>query len=71
MLKNCDRANLDLYSEDNLLMYRVPLKGLYACPISREGSVSVSDGVEEIASCAFADCSNITEIRLPMGLLLI
>ena len=40
---------------------------LICCPPGRQGTVSVLDGTETIADCAFSHCHRLEEVWLPMG----
>lgn len=57
--------NGELYAEDNMLFYKNPKKGIYACPVTREGTVKISKGIWDIYDCAFQKCSKIKKVELP------
>lgn len=58
-------ANGELFVEDNMLMYNNPKKGVYACPVTKEGKVKIPEGTWEIYDCAFQRCEKIEEVVIP------
>lgn len=50
------------------VLYTKSKKRLLRCPRGRGGEFVVPEFVEEIGAWAFADCKNLTSIRMPVGL---
>lgn len=56
-----------LYAKDGIL-YKYGMgndNGLYACPMGKEGVITISGGEKVIWSCAFNGCSKITSVFIP------
>lgn len=58
-------ANGGVFAEDNMLMYNIPKKGVYACPVTKEGKIKIPEGTWEIYDCAFQQCEKIEEVVIP------
>lgn len=58
------RLSTKLFEKDNLLMYRIPTTGVYGCPLTREGKVTVPKGTKAIFDSAFWSCDKITSVFL-------
>ena len=48
-----------------MLMYNIPKKGVYACPVTKEGKIKIPKGTWEIYDCAFQRCEKIEEVVIP------
>lgn len=53
------------YATVDGIIYSKDMKQLVVCPKGKKGKVEIPEGVEEIASRAFFECSQITEIIIP------
>ena len=57
--------NGEFYAQDNMFVYKNPEKGVYACPVTRQGKVTLADDIWDVYDCAFEKCDKITEVQLP------
>lgn len=57
--------NGEFYAQDNMLVYKNPKKGVYACPVTRQGKITLADDIWDVYDCAFEKCDKITEVQLP------
>lgn len=48
-----------------MFVYKNPEKGVYACPVTRQGKVTLADDIWDVYDCAFEKCDKITEVQLP------
>lgn len=60
-----DKGINKLYTDGDLLMYGGKSQGVYACPITKKGKVTIPDGTRDIYDCAFMDCDKIGTVVLP------
>ena len=56
--------NGEIYAENNMIMCMNPRKGIYACPITVDGKIKISDGICDIYDCAFNGCNRIKEVKI-------
>ena len=59
------------YASDEGVLFNKDINKLIHCPAKKEGEYIIPKGVTSINSCAFRECSNLTEIIIPEGVICI